>query len=224
MNAVVLVPWRSGGCEHREAAWRHVRRMWADRGLLVMPADDAGDPFSRSCSINLAHDMVAASLDPDVYLIADADVIVSERQAIDAIDQAAADPGLVVAFDRYCYLTELGTTMALDGERRQWWKHLQFVLNLTVSSCVAVSRETWDTVGGFDPRFRAWGSEDVAFEVACATLAGPTRWVHGDAHHLYHPTEENRPATNPEMLAEYLALRDDPAAMRAHIDGIRQPA
>jgi hypothetical protein len=198
--------------------------MWADRGLLVFPADDGGDPFSRACSINLAHDLVAAGVNPDVYLIADADVIVPEHQAIDAIDQAAAEPGLVVAFDRYCYLTEYGTRLALDGERRRWWKHLQFTLDNTVSSCVAVSRETWDTVGGFDSRYRAWGSEDVQFEVTCATLAGPTRWVRGQAHHLWHPTEPNRPAINNEMLAEYLALRDDPDGMRAHIDGIRQPA
>lgn len=224
MNVAVIVPWRSGGCPHREAAWKYVRRMWADRDLLVLPADDGGTPFSRACSINLAHDSLARTVDPDVYVIADADVIVPEQQAFDAIDMAAAEPGLVVAFDRYCYLTEYGTHLALTGERRRWWKHLQFTLQQTVSSCVAVSRETWDAAGGFDPRFRAWGFEDVQFEVACATLAGPTRWVHGNAHHLCHPTEPDRPSENQEMLAEYLAAKGDPDAMRALVDSVRQPA
>lgn len=224
MNAAVIVPWRSGGCPHREAAWKHVRRMWADRGLVVLPADDDGTPFSRACSLNLAHDSLARTVHPDVYVIADADFLVSEAQAQDAIDQAAEAPGMVVAFDRYCYLTELGTELALDGERRRWWKHLQFVLHNTVSSCVAVSAETWDTVGGFDPRWRAWGAEDVQFEAACHALAGPTRWIHGDGHHLWHPVEANRPAQNFDMLAPYIAARSDPEAMRALVDSVRQPA
>lgn len=222
-SAAVLIPWRDGGCEHRQANWRHVRRMWADRGYLVLPADDGGTPFSRGGSINLAAELVAG--DVDVLILADADTIIDDDQVRSAITAAAAQPGLVVAFDRYRYLTRPATDIALAGDvARAARRQAEFTLERTVSSVVAVSRSTWEAAGGFDPRFRAWGHEDIAFEAACATLAGPTRWIPGPVHHLWHPTEANRPAANEELAAAYGAARSNPTAMRALVAEASHPA
>ncbi len=222
MNVAVLVPFRSRGCEYRETNFRHVRRLWADAGYFVLPCDDGADPFSRAASINRGYQAldIGATVWADVVIIADADTVVPEAQASKAVEMAAEQPGLVVAFNRYRYLTEEGTERCL-ARKDGWRKLTKFTLPLTVSSCVAVSTETWDTVGGFDPRFRAWGFEDVAFEAACNALAGPTRWVHGDCHHLYHPTEPQRPSVNEAMADEYLAARENADAMRELLDRVR---
>lgn len=211
-DVAVLVPWRPSD-PIREDRWKFVRRWWADAGYLVIPADDGGAPFSRGCSANLA----AQHVDADVLIIADADTITPLPQVEEAVRLAHQQPGMVVAHDRWCYLTVWATKQYMDGDDR-WRRHIEFTLDNTVSSCVVLSRETWDTVGGFDPRFRAWGNEDTAFSLATAALCGPIRWVHGDTMHLWHPKEPIRPAENTELVNEYFAVRDDPDGMRALID------
>ena len=217
MTVAVLVPWRSGGCPHREAAWVHVAAMWDSYGWPVITADDGGQPFSRGCSINYAR----ATVDADVYLIVDADIIVPHDQAVAAAAAAHDQPGLVVAFDEYRYLTPAATVEVLAGADPAEVEHA-FTYGWGVSCCVAVSAKTFDTVAGFDPRFRAWGAEDVAFEAACSTLAGPLRKIAGPVWHLWHPSEPERPAANFELGNRYGAARGNPAAMAALIDEARR--
>lgn len=220
MKAVVLVPWRSGGCLHREAAWRYVRRRYAEAGYVVVPCDDGGQPFSRGCSVNVA----AASIPADVYVISDADVVVGLDRLEEAIAAAVAAPGLVVAFDRYRYLTRRATSQVLDRDLPVWEARHDFELADSVGPCVAVSAETFETVGGFDPRLRGWGHEDVCFEVACATLGAPTRRTPGTLYHLWHPTDPVRPKENHELCARYLAAHSKPDEIRALIAEARVPA
>lgn len=203
-SVAVLIPWRSVSCPHRDAAWARVEAQWLGYGWPLVVADDGGAPFARGASVNLA----ATQIEADVYVVADADTLIVEDQVEEAIELAAATPGLVVAFDRYLYLRENG--------------RIKFFMENTVSSCVAVSRQTWETVGGFDARYRGWGYEDAAFEAACSTLAGPTRWVHGDVRHLWHPLETTRPDANRAMVGDYVRATGDPVAMRALINRTRQ--
>lgn len=205
----VVVPWRSKGDVHREMAWRLARDNWS--GWDVHTADDGGEPFSRAASINLAVEEHPA----DVYVVADADVLVPADQVRAAVELAQSAPGIVLAYDRYAYLSAGGTRYVLDGYRGDWEPFVMFTLGWTVSSCLAVSHETWETVGGFDPRFRGWGMEDVAFDIACRTLAGPTRRVPGSCWHLWHPTEPERPSENVDLLRQYEAADGNPDALRA---------
>lgn len=216
----VIVPYRPADATRR-AAWERVAEQWdRDFPSALTWVDDGGDPFSRGGSVNLG----IGRSNADLFVIADADTLVDHEQVQTAIDLAASAPGLVVAFDRFMYLGRGGSRQVIEGYTGDWEPFGEWSLPDTVSSCVALSRETWDTVGGFDPRFRAWGYEDVQLEVACATLVAPTRRVPGTAWHLYHQPTSERPAVNAGMLDEYLRLRDDPAGMRAHIDGIRVSA
>lgn len=220
-TAAVLIPWRSIGCPHREAAWARVEAQWLGYGWPLVVADDGGAPFSRGASVNLA----ATQVDVDVFVIADADTLIPRAQIEQAIGEAARAPGLVVAFDRYHYLHQRGTRRVLAGEDPlPGRRHCQWFFEAGVSSCVAVSAETWRTVGGFDPRFRSWGHEDAALEAACSTLAGPTHRVHGSVFHLYHPVEKDRPERNRQVVAEYIAATGQHTAMRCLIDRTRQEA
>lgn len=215
MTTSVVVPWRSGGCRFRLAAWEHVRTSWD--GWDVHTADDGGQPFSRAASINQA----VAEHPADVYVIADADTLTDRLQVEAAVELAAWSPGLVVAFDRFAYLSRDGTKKVLDASATPAESLIAWTLDLTVSSCVALSHETWETVGGFDPRFRGWGAEDVQLEVACAALCAETRRIPGTCFHLWHPPERERPRRNSGMVDEYLRLRSDPEGMRAHLDRVR---
>lgn len=210
MNVCVVIPWRVRTCAHREAAWERVRSEWEGRWSFH-PIDDGGEPFSRAASINLA----VSTLDADVYVIADADMLVNAAQVQAAVDAAAAQPGIVVAFDRYAYLTENGTRTILDGYAGSWEPFIQFTYLQSIGGVFATSRETWDLTGGFDPRFRGWGMEDAAFEIASRTLAGPTRKIQGTGWHLFHPLEPVRPAENVDLLHQYEAADRKQGALRA---------
>lgn len=48
-------------------------------------------------------------------------------------------------------------------------------------------REAFELVGGMDPRFRSWGSEDVSFMWAVDTLYGKHRTSDNPVFHLWHP-------------------------------------
>jgi hypothetical protein len=54
------------------------------------------------------------------------------------------------------------------------------------SCAIAIRRDAWDQLGGFDERFRGWGWEDMAFQSAACSLVGHER-IEGDVFHLWHP-------------------------------------
>jgi hypothetical protein len=107
-----------------------------------------------------------------------------------------------------------------------------------VSCCVAVSRETWGKVGGFDPLFVGWGREDTAFRIACETMTGkPIVCLGGQTFHLWHrPAAEVKQShplrkANEARHQRYVAARWDPAALQPLLDeaeaaraGITEPA
>lgn len=70
-----------------------------------------------------------------------------------------------------------------------------------------VTREAWQTVGGYDESFIGWGYEDSDFNLRLLRHAGWDR-VPGNAWHLYHGREDNKPrpeskARHRQMLREY---------------------
>lgn len=215
-GVTVALPWRPAGCQWRTASQRRVADHWAGWDTLWL--DDGTVPFSRARSVNLAE-----AADWDVLVIADADTLIDHAQVERAAEAAAEAPGMVLAYDRYRYLGKRMTRRIWDGYTGDWNPGVAFTLKGTVSSCLAVSRTTWDTVAGFDPRFVGWGSEDCAFERACRTLTAETRRIPGPVWHLWHPTDPTNDRSTPTLQANraldrrYQAAELDPTAMAALI-------
>jgi hypothetical protein len=157
--------------------------------------------FNRSAAINRA---AREAGEWDVALIIDADTLCDPHAVRSAVDIAAATNAMVVAGDERVMLTKEGTAKILAGYRGNWRVRgiQQRVYTDSCSCCVAVSRQLWDQVGGFDELFASWGWEDVAFRIACETLSGKTMVKLSSAmFHLYHLTSHENNARHPGYLA-----------------------
>lgn len=205
---LIAVPFRDGGCRHRARAWdtvsAHLRRVLP--GVEVRVVDDGGQPFARGASLNLAFD----GLDPDeVVVCCDADLVIDGDQLHEAARLAAEAPGMVVPFDRMIYMTS-------SGGRQSW--PLSPTMPM-LGGCNVLTRRTWGLAGGWHPRFRGWGCEDVAMATQCNALAGLTRRVPGAAVHLYHPkakayVDERRVAANGALMRQINQAAADPDELR----------
>jgi len=99
-----------------------------------------------------------------------------------------------------------------------------------------VPREGFQTVGGWDERFRGWGGEDHAAMAAMDTLYGPHKTLPSSVTHIWHPvlvpdgiTEDAKAkkrlwpnqeseANNNALSMRYYAADRNPAKMRALVD------
>lgn len=198
MNVAVLVPRRAGNPE-RDKLWSFCRTRWESEHpdwRIVEGHHDDG-PFNRSAAINAA---AAEAGTFDVALIIDADVV-TDPAAVRAGVKIAADTSvMVVTHDTRVMLNKVGTAKVLDGFSGAWWQRglVERVYQDSVSCSVAVSRQLWESVGGFDPLFIGWGFEDTAFRIACETVSGhPIIRIGSIVYHLHHAPAAEARATHP---------------------------
>jgi GT2 family glycosyltransferase len=117
-------------------------------------------------------------------------------------------------------MTEAGTTYLLEGGDLETAMGDGTRHPNTFSGVVAVSREAWETIGGFDERYGSWGGEDQSAWAACWALTGYER-IEGVQAHLWHPTDRSQREDSPtypandELMRRYLMAKRDPVAMRA---------
>lgn len=205
MEVVVLVPRRRD--PWRDRLWTYAREHLA--GEVNWPVFEG---FHEEGSFNRAAAINAAARRPWRYaVILDADTVVERRNLLAGV-QAARRGGLALPHDHFRSLTRRGTRSVLRGLIEPQDAPVRWVRENTKSSCICVSRELWEEVGGFDERFHGWGFEDAAFFAACRALAGVER-IPGPVHHLWHPrSPEKDPASpdyirNRELAALYKAAR-----------------
>jgi hypothetical protein len=122
-----------------------------------------------------------------------------------AVDLAAKEPGLVIPFSEFLSLTEKDSHLVRQFVTDPFDCLTEVVRGYrgSIGAINVVSRKSYDLIGAYDEGFEgAWYDDDamkIAFEICC----GPTRWVDGPAHHLYHLsggrgrhlTDEERAAT-----------------------------
>lgn len=194
--------WRRRSFEY---AWRWYLAAAAELGAeLVVDTTEGGHAKAINAGVTSAAG--------DAIVLVDSDSLVPASR-IRTAARLAWRPGLVVAHDRYCYLTDRATELVYGGREPfsldfgPRSRDLHWRPGKGVGNAVAFSRDTWSAVGGYDERFHAWGGDDTAFHLTCEAALGPTRWVPGPVVHLWHerPVEEavGRPVDVEALLQRY---------------------
>lgn len=203
MRVVFLVPWRTDDGP-RAKAWALCRRRW--EALFpdwpIYEGSSPEGPFQRSKAINNAAKKAGAW---DVAVIIDADVLLPKANVAEAVKRAAATGKVTWAHRRWRDLSQEATErltgpkgdLFAEGalgkggiEAPKFTADIDLLVTKTTrlswSCCIAIRRDAWDRIGGFDERFIGWGHEDGAFMAVTGAFVGWDR-IEGDVLNLWHP-------------------------------------
>lgn len=171
---VVLVPWRP--TPEREPLWEHVRAHLEGLGLPIFTGDSDTELFSLSQAFNVAADRPWTR------------AVLTEADAWVPLEQIHAGlelPGLTYCYDRQVRYTPDETKRFLETGEWPARDLLPAQSHLGSNGVRTITRELWDEVGGYDPRFIGWGAEDVDFVHRC----GQTNRIPGPMWELGHERE-----------------------------------
>lgn len=225
MTVSVLVPYRSGGDPHREAAWAYVRAWWADRypTWQVTIGTPPDGPWCKAAA-------VAAALREahwHTLVLADADVVCEGvAEAVQVVQGGAA--GWAIPHGKVYRLSPDATRAAYARGPGQpitptRTDTVEKVYQGIEGGGLVVLPRALYQAAGFDPRFTLWGGEDAAAGISWRTLAGAPWRAHPSVAlvHLWHPPPEriNRAigsTANADLVSRYrAAARRGKTAMRA---------
>jgi len=196
----ILVPFRTDSkTDARIAAWEWIRQRWSvllPGAEIVMGDDTGGHPFSKTVAVNDAYRKSRG----EMLILADADSWVEAHALEQAIAMAARRERLVMPWIQSYRFSKANSAaiMAADpkgplpvtAEMRKQGKE-DAPSPATAAMVAVLQRRAFERVGGMDPRFRGWGSEDVSFGLACWTMLGRNAFILGEAYALYHPRPLN---------------------------------
>lgn len=236
MRVSVLVPHRpepGTTGKQRRANWRWIQQRWQahfPEAEIVVATDKRSGPFSKAQAVNNAHREATG----DMFVIADSDSWCDMPQVVAGLHYAAKLEVLVMPWTSAHRLAEQDSielrasdpsaphpvTPAIVGRADDYRPSPS-----TAAMVLCITRESFERIGGFDPRFIGWGAEDVAFGLACDTLLGRKHIMPGVAYALHHdrPRDDNGrriwhadPGThNVELADRYWSARGNREAMLA---------
>jgi Glycosyltransferases, probably involved in cell wall biogenesis len=221
----ILIPYKSdGGPRDAVFQWvvRYYRTMFPAAEICI--GDPGSGDFSRARAINAA----ARKATRDIFLISDADVVISPSaifRALELLDRYA----WVIPYNRVLNLSETITNQLLATEP-VWPLGLDLEFSVrnkrNVGGMNVVPRRAFEKVRGFDEGFVDWGGQDGAFYVSLNTLCGPNARLEEDLIHLWHPPSLRRDnahyANNLALYHRYRRRKGQPDKMLKFIDGRRR--
>lgn len=201
----VVIPFRDRGSDPlRQANLDTVLDHWKayTRTPLVVSDGGYGDAqFNRSAAYNRG----AEQTDADVLIFTESDMLIDFDQIDEGVCLARQSRGLVVPFTLYRYLSPEDSAWVRAGELHPLDATPETTMEngQSIGAINIVSRETFNAVGQYDEGFKGSWWDDRAMKIAFEVTSGPTRWVTGPAHHIYHKpgwkgshlTDEDKRAT-----------------------------
>lgn len=204
----MLVPYRDDH-EFRTRAWHWLKEYWRDHldSVEIIQGHDRHYPFSKAQAVNDA----ASRARGRVFVICDADAYLDSRfvqQYVDNIDAAVKAHKRLwyVPYNKLYRLSEQATLdlietdpdedfaiphppppSILDASKLGPHDHNSVNYGHQYGALINIlPREAFFMVGGMDPRFRGWGSEDVSFMNAVDTVYCQHELGDNDVLHLWH--------------------------------------
>jgi hypothetical protein len=178
---VVCVPFRPDTPE-RIANWKRTREQWA--GWKIFKADSDGEFFARAQACNRA---AVSAGKWKLAVFADSDLLLEHgAQATTALDVVRKTEGYAVCYDTIYYISEADSQKIRAGETPTR-KMAYHKFSKTWIGMFAIHRKLWDTLGGFNEKFKTWGGEDINFVHRLDLLGAPKNRVSGGVFHLKHP-------------------------------------
>ncbi|WPH57632.1 hypothetical protein [Mycobacterium phage WXIN] len=188
MKFSVAIPFRDRGRDrNRPANLKRVVEHWRDVGVeprVVSDGRSGDEQFCRSAAYNIA----AREIDADILVYSESDLIVPFEQILEGVELAASAPGLVVPFSRFMAVEPRDSEMVRQHLIHPVTAFSQQVRGncQSIGAVNIVSRASIDAIGQWPEEFEgAWFDDDAcerAFQICC----GATRFIDGDAYHLYH--------------------------------------
>lgn len=198
VNVSLLVPWRPDSSPARAEAWNWLKARWtALLPVELVEGTCEGEPFSKTQAVNDAY----LKSSGDVLIVADADSWMAPEGLEKAVEAANRLGRLVMPWHTAWRLSEADSQEILKmspkqepilpgGFRDRCTDYQPSAA--TIAMIYVIRRDAFERVGGMDPRFRGWGSEDVCFGLACRTMLGPVKVLLGEAYSFWHPRSRTK--------------------------------
>jgi hypothetical protein len=220
MSVSVVVPWRP--TDERQPLWDWCRRRWESEPLVdeIVECDSGQHPFTRGTSINRGVEAAKG----DIIVIADADTFVSDIRGAIAMVGSGVVPWCVnYGLWRYYRVDPASTQEYLSGELATRNDPFRFLERcVSYSGCVVLSREAFESVGGFPETLLGWGYEDNCLQHALDTLVGPHARSNGFAVQLFHDHSDESQRFRQPHIGQNRSVSDLYAAATGKPDEMRE--
>ncbi|MFI1178830.1 hypothetical protein ACH4UT_04660 [Streptomyces sp. NPDC020799] len=219
MNIAVAIPWRPqpGREEAHDISVAHWLRTLPAAAVLDVDTDD--EPFNPAACRNAGVRRAERS-GADIVIIADADTLAEEAPLRNAVEGAAGSDLVHLPYTEYRSVDAEGSAQHRAGVALSECSAL--TVQGACSGVYVTTPATWWAHGGQDERFRGWGFEDAAWEIAHTALLGAPPVRHeGRVYALPHPPgvkEGLQYVANAALCYRYQQAAADPEAMRALVE------
>lgn len=166
----VVIAWR-GGDPQREKIKDWCLERWAELGVEAVLGEEGGHgPFNASMGANNA----ARRASGDIFLILGADTAMTAQDVAEVPSRLSEHPWWAM-YPSCANLSEDGTRRALRFPFVPDRYPDEYIASepLGCTAGLAVTREAYWGVGGFDEHFQGWGWEDNAFRDCLTYAYGP---------------------------------------------------
>jgi hypothetical protein len=221
MREIVILVARRRDYDHRDHLWEYCRAWWIDNFpnyRIFEGFHEEDGPFNRSIALNRASDLAG---DWKIAIIVDADVILDRPNSLYEAIRAAIRGRIAAAFNVRNFLSRDATDAILAEVPFKWDLYTVFSEENSVSGALAIHRDLWDKVNGFDENFIGFGYEDLAFIIACETLSEQRIYRADDIlWHLWHEKSlEDNPKSpgllrNKERWLDYISNQYSPRRIK----------
>jgi hypothetical protein len=176
-----------------EIYWQH-HMTFAE--FIVQPFEELSKTYTLNRGIERASGNIIVTMD--------ADCLMDPHQLYDAIEIARRpEPSWAMPYSYMYRLRMSDTETVLDLDPWTFQPELQINENILRqreqaravhfgAMCQVFPKAAWESFGGFDERFKGWGTEDEAMKMTLDTMWADSHLLPGNVFHLEH----DRPGAN----------------------------